>query len=455
MKLNKSKISFLLFLALFLCFSLNSFVLADDVEKRGLEVNYPIINGIEITTESTIEDYAVYFFSFAMIVGTIIAFAVLIYGGFRYVTSSGNPDAMSDAKKWILESILGLILLLSTWLIIGIINKEMLSPKIPSVEATSGIYIVDKSGEKYPYNQKMVYSIPEYIEVDHIEFLSDKVENPQYADPDKDELFSVFIYPEKNLKGKPEEIKNGGAGTTHSMSNIGSMFLLWWDPGAYFYDKENFNTDTFYPRFYDKSQMNLREFDNRAKSLRVVNVGSKNTSSGVWDPYQQTPGGFYYVVLFEMPNFNKQTPGRCALSITSQGIFTGNLAQIKNTVSSVMIFRSKEIHGEIILFDEIAQVKEKKQYKKEFSGKEYGSITFSEADLDIWNSITINANATVIINTVEGGSGDGLQGYCRPFSQLSKDGDNLKTTTVWNECFTIWCVEEYFPKRATIFPQQE
>jgi len=454
MKLNKLNLLFFSFFLLFLCFSLSLFVSADEVEKKGLEVNYPTINGIEITTESNIGDYALYFFSLAMIIGTILAFAVLIYGGMRYITSSGNPDAMGDAKKWIWEAILGLILLLCTWLVIGIINKQMLNTTIPGVEATSGIYLVDKTGKKINYTKDRVYSVPEYFELDHIEFISDKPTNLSYSDPDKDELCSVFVYGEKEFKGSIQEIENPGAGQTHSISDIGSMFLLWWEPGAYFYDKENFKTDSLYPRFYDTSQMNLKEFENRAKSLRIVNVGTENTSSGVWDPYQQTPGGFYYVVLFEMPNFNKQTQGKCALSIASQGSFTGNLAQIKDTVSSVMIFRSKEIHGEIILFDEIAQVKEKKEYKKEFTGENYDSITFSEAELDIWNSITINANATVIINTIEGGSGDGLQGYCRPFSQYSKDGDNLKTTTVWNECFGQQC-EEYFPKRATIFPRQE
>jgi len=463
MKLNKLNFLFFLVFVLFLCFSFNLFVFADDVQKRGLETNYPEINGIKITATSTIETYAVYLFSISMIIGTILAFAVLIYGGLRYVTSSGNPDAMGDAKKWIWESILGLMLLLCTWFIIGVINKEMLSPTVPDVEATSGIYIVDKNGEKIPYSEKMVRSIPEYINVDHIEFISGPPEDPNYTDPDKDELFSVFVYSEKNFKGTVEEIPNPGAEGTHNISNIGSMFLLWWEPGVYFYDKESFKTNSLYPRFYNTSQMNLKEFDDEAKSLRIVNIKSEeDTSSGPQGPYmpQQDSGGSYYVVLFEMPNFNKQTQGKCAFSITPQSSFSGDLAQIQNTVSSVMVFRTKEIHGEIILFDEIAQVKEKKEFIKKVSGEVASSITFSQAKLDIWNSITINANATVIINTEEGGV---HTGYCRPFSQYSKDGDNLKTTTVWNMCFGqqsqgqlfgLPC-EEYFPKRATIFPRQE
>ena len=84
MKSNKLKSLFLLFLVLFLFSLLNPFVLADNTGKRGLEIKYPIINGIEITTSTTISEYAVYFFSLSLIIAAIAAFAVLTYGGIRY-----------------------------------------------------------------------------------------------------------------------------------------------------------------------------------------------------------------------------------------------------------------------------------------------------------------------------------------------------------------------------------
>ena len=179
MKLNKLNFLFFLFLILFLCFSSSPFAVANDIQKRGLETKYPPIHGIEITATSTIETYAVYLFSLAMIIGAILAFAVLIYGGFRYVTSAGNPLAMADARKWIWGAILGLILLLCAWLIIGIINKEILKPKVPEIKAISGIYLVDKNDIKIPYSQDIVPSIPDYFEVDHIEFISDPPEDPE------------------------------------------------------------------------------------------------------------------------------------------------------------------------------------------------------------------------------------------------------------------------------------
>jgi len=464
MKLNKLKQILALFFIVSLFSLSTSFVFANDIQKRGLETKYPIINGIEITATSTIETYAVYLFSLAMIIGAILAFAVLIYGGFRYVTSAGNPEAMSDARKWIWGAILGLILLLCSWLIIGIINQEILKPKVPEIKAISGIYlvgkdVVDKSDMKIPYSEDVVNSIPEYFEADHIEFISDPPEDINYANPDKDELCSVYIYDKKNLEGEArEEIPNTGAGSTHPVSNVGSMFLLWQEPGVYLYKEEGYDKEFNNPprpMFIQTSQARFKEdFDNKIKSLRIVDIKPEDTSPD-YPYYQQpqTPGGSYYVILFEKPNFNKKDRGRCAFTITNKNNFDGDKdEQIKGTISSIMVFRTKEIHGEVIFYDEIAQKVEKKEYRMEFTGEIAKGITRKKSELDVWNSVAINANATVIINTGEEGVHDG---YCRPFVQFSKDGDNLKPTTIYHRCHGATDCEEYLPQYAFIIPKQE
>jgi len=444
MKLNKLNFLFFLSFILLLCFSFNLFVSADDVEKRGLEVKYPPINGIEITTSTTISEYAVYFFSLAMIVGTILAFAILIYGGFRYVTSVGNPEAMNDAKKWIWESILGLMLLLSAWFVIGIINKGILIPNVPDVKALSGIYLVDKEGEKIPYSDPIVNSIPEYFEVDHIEFISDKPEDISYANPDKDELCSVYIYDEKNLEGEArEEIKNTGASTTQDVSNVGSMFLLWHEPGVYLYKEEGYDKEFNNPprpKFIQTSQISFKEeFDNEIKSLRIV------------DDLSSEPSGLgsYYVILFEKPNFNKDDRGKCDFVLSSTPNFNNN-DNIKGKISSIAIFKTAKMHGEVIFYDEIKQ-KGNESPPEELIDVVAG-VTREESGLEIWNSLAINANVTVVLNTEEEYI---LRGYCRPFEQFSEDVDNLKGTTIYQKCYGSADCEEYLPQSAVIIPHRE
>lgn len=41
----------------------------------------------------------------------VIALAYLIYGGFRYITSGGSEDAIEDAKRIIINAVIGIIVI--------------------------------------------------------------------------------------------------------------------------------------------------------------------------------------------------------------------------------------------------------------------------------------------------------------------------------------------------------
>ena len=58
-------------------------------------------------------------------VGVILALGILIYAGVRYAASGGNSSAISDARKWISAALVGLGLLLSTVLILNVINPDL------------------------------------------------------------------------------------------------------------------------------------------------------------------------------------------------------------------------------------------------------------------------------------------------------------------------------------------
>jgi len=153
MKLDQFKFVLSLFLLVFI-FSLPwSFVFA---EERGLETNYPGIGEQEgLSDDATLSDLAVYVFNFSLILAGISAFASLIYGGFIYLTSAGSPAKQNDAKSWIFGGIFGLILILSSFLILKKINPEFLkltSPELsnpelgpyPDASLTDGRKIIDQ-----------------------------------------------------------------------------------------------------------------------------------------------------------------------------------------------------------------------------------------------------------------------------------------------------------------------
>jgi len=56
-------------------------------------------------------------------IGGILAFIALIIGGFRYMTARGDPKALSSAQGMLLWAIVGLVLIIISWLIIQFIAQ--------------------------------------------------------------------------------------------------------------------------------------------------------------------------------------------------------------------------------------------------------------------------------------------------------------------------------------------
>ncbi len=97
-----------------------------------LEVNYPTIEGIRPQDIIlTLPEYVKYIFNFSLAIAGLVVFAVLIYGGFRYLTSAGSPAVQKDARSQIFAGFLGLIVLLSSYLILTTINPQLVFLSIP------------------------------------------------------------------------------------------------------------------------------------------------------------------------------------------------------------------------------------------------------------------------------------------------------------------------------------
>jgi len=74
----------------------------------------------------------------------IIALAAMVYWGVRYAASGGNASKTADARDGITQALLGLILLLSAYILLRLIN-----PALVDLSATdtrlSGIDAVPKA----------------------------------------------------------------------------------------------------------------------------------------------------------------------------------------------------------------------------------------------------------------------------------------------------------------------
>jgi hypothetical protein len=75
------------------------------------------------TGQETLTGEIYYFIKlFLQIVG-LIAVAYIIYGGFRYVTAGGNDETVAAAKKTLINSIIGLVIIILSYTIVNIVVR--------------------------------------------------------------------------------------------------------------------------------------------------------------------------------------------------------------------------------------------------------------------------------------------------------------------------------------------
>ncbi len=107
-----------------------------------LEIIYPRVPGAippqDFVTTAPVEDilslYAKYLINLSIWAGGILALAGLIYGGILYLISTGKPDRMTLAKNQISGAFFGLLILLSSYLILKTLSPQFINLKIPTLQ---------------------------------------------------------------------------------------------------------------------------------------------------------------------------------------------------------------------------------------------------------------------------------------------------------------------------------
>jgi len=121
--------------------------------QSGMEVDYPTI-GEYYPVASDGEgfpQYLRYIISFFIIGASIVAFGALVYGGFLWMTSAGEPLRLQKSKERIIASLVGLVIVLGSFFILNSIDPELVELREVRIEEVDdvrspGIYL-SLSGE--------------------------------------------------------------------------------------------------------------------------------------------------------------------------------------------------------------------------------------------------------------------------------------------------------------------
>jgi len=95
---------------------------------KGLNIAWPSSPmGTPFTGANGIPGLIKYIYDWLIGLGGLMVFITLIWAGVQYLTSAGNPTQMSEARKRIKTSSIGLALLFGSWLILNTINPILIN----------------------------------------------------------------------------------------------------------------------------------------------------------------------------------------------------------------------------------------------------------------------------------------------------------------------------------------
>lgn len=85
-------------------------------------------------------------YDFALAIGGLLAFAMIVYGGVKYIAAAGNHSKLEDAKEQITDALLGLLLLLGAWLVLYIVNPDLVKLHIYQISNISSGSVAAANG---------------------------------------------------------------------------------------------------------------------------------------------------------------------------------------------------------------------------------------------------------------------------------------------------------------------
>lgn len=117
------------------CFELQEIICG---EGRGFCYAKPVPTTLEISVGGmrTVSDPAQYIsqlYDWTISVTGILAGIMIMIGGLLYLTAGGSPERVSNAKSYISNALIGLILALTSYFLLQTVNPALLSLKFPKV----------------------------------------------------------------------------------------------------------------------------------------------------------------------------------------------------------------------------------------------------------------------------------------------------------------------------------
>lgn len=122
---------------MFILFFVSCFMFYDSAMAQvKLETGLPNIPGGRLPVGQELPSYINYFFIFGLGLIAFMALAQMMVGGLTYILAAGNVAKVETAKDTIKQALIGLGLLLVSYLLLNTINPDLVNLRNPNLTPT-------------------------------------------------------------------------------------------------------------------------------------------------------------------------------------------------------------------------------------------------------------------------------------------------------------------------------
>jgi len=135
---------------LFLLFALITAMFLFSSPVFALELDYNI-GGYSLTNTTSLPEFAKFLFTAAISLGALAALLAMAFGGVYFLVSYNRGSFTSEAKEWIKSGLMGLLIVMCSYLIAYTINPDLVIfrlPGLPQMSANVPSSFIPKIGQK-------------------------------------------------------------------------------------------------------------------------------------------------------------------------------------------------------------------------------------------------------------------------------------------------------------------
>jgi len=242
------------------------FLLINNNCFAAINIEVPLFN----IPNPTLPQYIWFFFQLAMAAGGILAVLSLVFSGIQFIYSSGSPEGIGEAKKRAKSAILGLILLLSSFIIVTTIN-----PKLESLGPTEGLNPVGA----FFFANVGVADKPAPMQMENLDVIKQEYKGigwKDHCDPENpNAVYVIYLYIDYNFKNLGWVSRKKCDTIIVGIGEANSYLIVKETPGVYFYDGDGcqpyWESNTF-PILHTQSiPEDIGMGGKNVRSIRIVN----------------------------------------------------------------------------------------------------------------------------------------------------------------------------------------